>query len=68
MNKYSQTQLFGRFRLVMTRTLPADRAIGIAQQTTRGVERPLLLMGENSNYVGGDRWVGRACEVCLDYD
>lgn len=30
----------------MTRTLPAALAIGIAQQTTRGVERPLLLMAE----------------------
>lgn len=44
MTDYSQTQWFGRFLLVMTRTLPAERAIGIAQQTTRGVERPLLLI------------------------
>ena len=42
--EHSQTQLFGRFLLVMTRTLPAERAIGMAQQTTRGVDRPLLLM------------------------
>lgn len=44
--QHSQTQLFGRFRLVITRTLLADLAIGIAQQTTRGVERPLLLMAD----------------------
>ena len=41
----SQTQLFGRFRLVTRRTLPAARAMGMAQQTMRGVERPLLLIG-----------------------
>ena len=39
-----QTQLSGRFRLVMTRILPAVRDIGMAQQTTRGVDRPLLLV------------------------
>ena len=39
----SQTQLSGRFLLVMTRILPAVRDIGIAQHTTRGVDRPLLL-------------------------
>lgn len=40
----SQTQLFGRLRLVITRTLFAFLAMGMAQQTTRGVDRPLLLI------------------------
>jgi hypothetical protein len=40
----SQTQLFGRLRLVMRRTLLADLAMGIAQHTTRGVVRPLVLL------------------------
>lgn len=40
----SQTQLLGRLRLVITKTLFAFLAMGIAQQTTRGVDRPLLLM------------------------
>ena len=40
---HSQTQLSGRFLLVITSTFPAARDIGIAQQTTRGVDRPLLL-------------------------
>lgn len=44
MTKNLQTQLSGRFLLVMRRILPAARAIGIAQQTMRGVVRPLLLM------------------------
>jgi hypothetical protein len=41
---YSQTQKFGRFLLVMTRTLPAALAIGMAQHTTLGVERPFVDM------------------------
>lgn len=41
--EHSQTQLLGRLRLVMTSTLPAARAMGIAQHTMRGVERPLLV-------------------------
>ncbi|EED82213.1 predicted protein [Postia placenta Mad-698-R] len=44
MRGHSQTQLFGLLRLVMTSTLLADLAMGMAQQTTRGVERPLLLI------------------------
>lgn len=43
-SEYSQTHLSGRFLLVTTRTFPADLAIGIAQQTTRGVERPFVAM------------------------
>lgn len=39
-----QTQLSGLLRLVTTRTFPAALAIGIAQHTTRGTERPLLAM------------------------
>ena len=42
----SQTQQFGRFRLVMTRTLPAALAMGMAQHTTLGVERPFVDMRE----------------------
>ena len=42
--RHSQTQLSGRFRLVITSILPAARDIGIAQHTTRGVARPLLLL------------------------
>lgn len=40
--RHSQTQLSGRFRLVMTSTLPDVRWMGIAQQTTRGVARPFV--------------------------
>jgi len=39
-----KTQKFGRFLLVMTRTLPAALAIGMAQHTTLGVERPFVDM------------------------
>ena len=41
---YSQTQLFGRLRLVMRRTLFADLAMGMAQHTTRGVVLPFVLL------------------------
>lgn len=41
---HSQTQLSLRFRLVTRSTFPAWRAIGMAQHTTRGVERPLVLL------------------------
>lgn len=37
-----QTQLSGRLRLVITRTFPSALAIGIAQHTIRGTERPLV--------------------------
>jgi len=40
----SQTQRSFLFLLVTRRILPAARAMGMAQQTTRGVERPLVLM------------------------
>jgi hypothetical protein len=40
-----QTQWSGRLRLVTTRTFPAVLSIGIAQQTTRGVARPLVPIG-----------------------
>lgn len=41
---YSQTQFSGRFRLVMTRIFPAALDMGIAQQTTRGTVRFLLMV------------------------
>lgn len=41
---FGKTQLSFRFLLVTRSTCPAERAIGIAQHTTRGVDRPLLLM------------------------
>ena len=44
MEKDSQTQLLGRFLLVIRSTLFADLAMGMAQHTTRGIERPLLLL------------------------
>lgn len=44
LGRYLQTQKFGRFLLVMTRTLPAALAIGMAQHTTLGVERPFVDM------------------------
>ena len=44
LGRYSQTQKFGRFLLVTTRTLPAALAIGMAQHTTLGVERPFVDM------------------------
>jgi hypothetical protein len=39
-----KTQLSGRLRLVTTRTFPAALAMGIAQHTMRGTERPLVPM------------------------
>lgn len=48
----SQTQQFGRFRLVMTRTLPAALAMGMAQHTTLGDERPFVDMGESGGFGG----------------
>lgn len=49
-SQYSQTQIFDRFRLVMTSTFFSARAIGIAQQTIRGTARPFVPMFEG---VGG---------------
>ena len=46
MGRDLQTQLSGRFLEVMTRTLPAVRDMGMAQHTTRGVDRPLLFDDE----------------------
>ena len=43
--KDPQSQLFGRFRLVTTSTLPAALAMGIAQHTTRGTARPFDPIG-----------------------
>ena len=40
--EYSQTQWWGRFLLVTTRTFPAALEIGIAQHTTRGTARPFV--------------------------
>lgn len=41
LKSHLQTQLSGLVRLVITRTIPAALAMGMAQHTTRGVERPL---------------------------
>lgn len=41
---FGKTQRSFLFLLVTRRILPAARAMGMAQQTTRGVERPLVLM------------------------
>jgi hypothetical protein len=51
---HSQTHFSGRFRLVITSTLPDARAMGIAQQTMRGVERPFVAM-MTAVLVGGVR-------------
>lgn len=77
MRGHSQTQLFGLLRLVMTSTLLADLAMGMAQQTTRGVERPLLLIVKQADGAQSvatwswrderaQRWRVLGCGCCLD--
>jgi len=57
---YAQTQLSGRFRLVMMSTLPW--ATHIATQTTRGLVLPAFIIvfgGNKENVIEGcsERWI-----------
>lgn len=61
----SQTQLSACFLLVITRTLPVARSIGIAQQTIRGVKRffVVLMLGKlGTIIVERDESQGRVCK------
>lgn len=54
MGSHLQTQYSGRLRLVTTRIFPAALAMGMAQHTMRGEERPFVPMVK----LGRQEWCG----------
>lgn len=63
---YSQTHRLSFFLLVIKSTCPELRAIGMAQHTTRGVDRSFGGMSRKPSEGHVEDWMFEVLRVCVD--